>query len=46
MYVYKTTNFSMIKNVNRLKIVWAPFIWVLERALGLPPQLDPLLIRP
>jgi hypothetical protein len=25
MYVFKTTNFSMIKNVYRLKIVWALF---------------------
>jgi hypothetical protein len=36
----------MIKNVYRLKIIWALFIWVLEKAPGLPPRLDLLLIRP
>jgi hypothetical protein len=32
----------MIKNVHRLKIVWAPLTWVLEKSLELPPRLDPL----
>jgi hypothetical protein len=33
----------MIKNVYRLKVVRAPFTWVLERAPRLPHRLDPLL---
>jgi hypothetical protein len=35
MYVYETTNLSMIKNVYRLKIVQTSFTWVLEWAPGL-----------
>ena len=36
----------MIKNVYRLKIVWAPFIWIFERDPGLTPWLDPPPLDP